>query len=57
MDKSKAKRTRRFRAKTNGANDLEALWEKHGPTAIETVRKADPGAYIAAIARLVDDLG
>jgi len=35
---------------------LEIAFEERGPKAIETVRRLDPSAYIAAIARLVRDL-
>jgi hypothetical protein len=35
--------------------ELEKLWERDGAAAIETVRRIDPGAYLAAIARLVRD--
>lgn len=42
--------------KSKPSVDLEEAWEASGPTAIETVRRLDPGAYIAAIARLVRGL-
>ena len=55
-DKPKVKRTRKFRAKPNGASELEAMWREHGSDAIRLVAEKDPGAYIAAIARLIEDI-
>lgn len=55
-DEPKIKRVRKFRAKPDGISELEAIWREHGPDAIRLVAQKDPSAYIAAIARLVDDL-
>jgi hypothetical protein len=38
-----------------GTDELERLWEEKGPAAIATLRSCGPGAYVAAIAKLLRD--
>ena len=51
--KPRKSRPQQSQPKTMDLNQLEALWDEHGPAAIETVRIYDPAAYLTAIARLV----
>ncbi len=44
---------RRSRLKVGPLADLERLYEAKGPDAIRTLRDRDPGAYLAALARLI----
>lgn len=44
---------RRSRVKVAPLAELEALYEAKGPQAIRTLRERDPGAYLAALVRVL----
>lgn len=38
------------------ATDLEAAWKQKGDVVLQVLRRSDPGAYLAALARLARDV-